>query len=699
MDEILTLKNITKKYPIKKGENVLALSDFSFDFNENRLYFILGKSGSGKSTLINIIAGLDKPTSGEIFLDDKNITDFKDFNIDNYRNTFIGFIFQEYNLLSDLSVKENIALALQLQGKKILESEILEVLDKVNIKDLINRKINELSGGQKQRVAIARALIKKPRIIIADEPTGSLDKETSIQIFDILKELSKDHLVIAVSHNEDLAVRYAGEIIKLENGKISSIDIHSKTLYIDKENDRSIINSQMPFLTSFKIGFSYLKIKFSKLIITILLSVMAFTCLGIAITANDYDITQIIINSYVANGYKENLTIYELEETSDNYWNSKCFSLNDINKINEDLNANFKGVYKQINLNSQNFLNIPTLDYKGTYDTTLLLNLSGLISLNKAEFEELGYSIYGNYPTSNNEIAIPYLYYETYKKYGYIDSEISLTPNEITIESLIGKTIKIGFNDLTISGIIDTKLNMEEFSTLKYYNNNDTELNRLYYLYNSIVSYNYHSVGFMLDCASTFTGSANSDNAIYQFIFDDLPNNKNSVSMIVKYFNQKNTVNNKYYFNNSLNTKIDGLDSNLNFYKNIAFYSGLILLLFSTLLLFSFINNSISNKEKEMGIFKALGARSKDVFMIFSCEGIYISIINFILSSVICSILINYFNNSFNYSYLINFDIYNFNFWKIIILFLIIILSTFIAILIPIIKISRKSPIQTINNK
>ncbi|MDD3127494.1 MAG: ABC transporter ATP-binding protein, partial [Candidatus Izemoplasmatales bacterium] len=219
---MLSLKGVYKTYRPKKGIPVKALVNVSVDFQEKGLVFILGKSGSGKSTMLNIIGGLDKADHGEIIIKGKSSNQFKNSDFDNYRNTFVGFVFQEYNLLNDFNIGKNIALALELQGKKSDKAVIEDILSKVDLVGYENRKVNELSGGQKQRVAIARALIKQPEIILADEPTGALDSVTGHQVFDILRKLGQEKLVIVVSHDRETAEEYADRIIEMKDGEIVS---------------------------------------------------------------------------------------------------------------------------------------------------------------------------------------------------------------------------------------------------------------------------------------------------------------------------------------------------------------------------------------------------------------------------------------------------------------------------------------------
>ena len=203
---MLKLENIKKDY-ITGDTAVHALKGVSVEFRKSEFVSILGQSGCGKTTLLNIIGGLDRYTSGELYIGGRATSDFRDRDWDNYRNHSVGFIFQSYNLIPHQSVLSNVELALTLTGVPRAERRrrAAEALEKVGLADQINKKPNEMSGGQMQRVAIARALVNDPEILLADEPTGALDSETSVQIMELLKEISKDRLVIMVTHNPELA--------------------------------------------------------------------------------------------------------------------------------------------------------------------------------------------------------------------------------------------------------------------------------------------------------------------------------------------------------------------------------------------------------------------------------------------------------------------------------------------------------------
>ena len=221
---MLSLKNIVKEY--RSGDTkVQALKGISIDFREHEFVAILGQSGCGKTTTLNIVGGLDQYTSGDLIINGKSTKQFKDKDWDTYRNHSIGFVFQSYNLIPHQSVLSNVEIALTLSGvsKSERRERAIEALKKVGLGDQIHKRPNQMSGGQMQRVAIARALVNDPDIILADEPTGALDTETSIQVMDILREISKDKLIIMVTHNPELAKEYSSRIINLLDGKVIEI--------------------------------------------------------------------------------------------------------------------------------------------------------------------------------------------------------------------------------------------------------------------------------------------------------------------------------------------------------------------------------------------------------------------------------------------------------------------------------------------
>ena len=268
---MLRLEKITKEY-ITGDSKVEALKGISLQFRKSEFVSILGQSGCGKTTFLNIIGGLDKYTTGDLVINGKSTKEFKDRDWDAYRNHSVGFVFQSYNLIPHQNILSNVELALTLSGvsKKERRKKAVEALKQVGLGDQLNKKPNQLSGGQMQRVAIARALVNDPEIILADEPTGALDTKTSVQIMEILKKISKDRLIIMVTHNPDLAEKYSSRIIKILDGKITD-DSNPYSVEEEKKEDRnSKANSKvsMNFLTALSLSLNNLMTKKGRTILT-----------------------------------------------------------------------------------------------------------------------------------------------------------------------------------------------------------------------------------------------------------------------------------------------------------------------------------------------------------------------------------------------------------------------------------------------
>ena len=285
---MVRLENVSKTYIVNKNKSVEALKNVNLDFEEKGLVFILGKSGCGKTTLLNIIGGLDSATSGNIYVNERPIDEFGGKDFDTYRNYQVGFVFQEYNLIDEYNVRDNIALALELQNCKEKQQKIDETLKQVELSGFAEHKVKQLSGGQKQRVSIARALVKDPMIILADEPTGNLDSTTSDGIYKLLKDLSRDKLIIVVTHDSESAEIYGDRIVKMKDGQIVDDRIINK---IQEERNKSnhhqnIIHAKnsISFKNIFKMSFKNLwKVKF-RMLVTMVLFIATLSIIGCGIS-------------------------------------------------------------------------------------------------------------------------------------------------------------------------------------------------------------------------------------------------------------------------------------------------------------------------------------------------------------------------------------------------------------------------------
>lgn len=544
---MLEVRNLVKVYKPKKGSEVRALNDVSIKFPEKGLVFILGKSGCGKSTLLNMLGGLDRVDSGEIIIKGKSSKDFTQADFDSYRNTYLGFIFQEYNILNEFTVGANVGLALELQGKKATKEAINDILAQVELQDYASRKPMQLSGGQKQRIAIARALVKNPEIILADEPTGALDSKTGIQVFDTLKELSKDKLVIVVSHDREFAESYGDRVIELKDGQVIS-DIEKYIAESDKKNDAisvidnkiiqikkgyeltkedvqmindylkknnaivsidetsnrdlkkfariddsgnkecfkdtdedeivyerrqkfRLIKSRLPFKDSFKIGASGLKAKPVRLIISILLSLVAFTLFGLADTINAYNKYTATVDSLLDSKVKNISFEKEIIVDNGDYEQTGTMELTeeDIAKINKKTGQSFAGVYSpnsELNF-SRNV--VSSIDYMELYQSSA----KGFIESSTTDLEKLKFTLTGSYPATNDEIAISEYAYRMFKEHGYKRSDNSEiydkdNTNLDTKEKFLAihPTIDFDGKEYEVVGIIDTNFNYSHFNAL-----------------------------------------------------------------------------------------------------------------------------------------------------------------------------------------------------------------------------------------
>ena len=591
---MLETRDLCKTYKPKKGVPVQAVDHVSLRFPERGMVFLLGKSGSGKSTMLNLLGGLDQYDGGEIIIKGISSKDFNQQRFDSYRNTYVGFIFQEYNILEEFTVGANIALALELQGRTATDEEINTILKEVDLEGFGSRKPNELSGGQKQRVAIARALVKNPEIIMADEPTGALDSNTGRQVLDTLKKLSAEKLVILVSHDREYAEAYADRIIELADGKVirdveavhkddgeaektlvfrsTSIEIPPEyhlteedriqiNEYLDKlrsgaslmlpsnsqrftETDESqipqqdgskfsLIKSKLPMKSAFKIGCSSLKHKRFRLVMTILLSVVAFTLFALVDTFSSYDhiraCTDSLIDSDV-NYVSVNRQI-KCGEGLEEYWSSSNLRFSDeqMKALTEKTGVPVTGIFIPRNANLS-FVGMyegkKMQDKDGRKNVNFINHFCGFAEITTESLKAAGIDlIAGALPDgAKNEIAVSLAVCETFIKGGYnevreADNEVVYDAEDMTAVSgtsesedapqkkydeirtaadLIGRTFTLCGTKYTVSGVVDTHFDFSRFDRiLKKDEQQDNSDRLINYLLRSemVISTNYSLTG------------------------------------------------------------------------------------------------------------------------------------------------------------------------------------------------------------
>ena len=496
---MIELKNIRKVYKTKAG-NVIALDDISLRFPNKGLIFVLGSSGSGKTTLLNILGLLDSPTSGEVIVNNTNINEMKERNLTIYRNSYIGFVFQESYLFEELNVYDNISLCIN-SKESYNRSKIDELLNQVGLNGYGKRKINELSGGEKQRVSIARALIKNPSVLLADEPTGNLDSENSRIIFDELKRISENHLVIVVSHEVDSALKYADGIVKIEDGKvientIDSIQTNNKDLKLKK--------AHIKFASKIKLALGLIKRKKIRTGITAILASIAFALVGLSMNLFNFDTARMHSEAMT----RENESVINFSKGDLNFNNvnlSQALNDNEFAEITGKLD-NYKTIsylYTNNSIESFSFGTsltfINELENSAYYNIDLNLN-PYFVTYSNNDFSNL--SIIGNIPSNSREVLITEYFaellvaksfntYDENRNYPFYQLEVD------SIEELIGKKLGLSSSYVVISGIV------RDDNLSKYQSLIDENIDAMTYnpsdLYNEFVSNYKNSVYFIIN--------------------------------------------------------------------------------------------------------------------------------------------------------------------------------------------------------
>ncbi len=459
---MLELINVTKKYREKKHKKeTIALNNVSYRFDKTGLYFVTGKSGSGKSTLLSILSGIDFSFDGDLVVDNKSIKEFNKNEINYYRSTYIGYVFQDYNLIPELNAYENVKLGFDVSSNENI-NEVDDIFKKLDIEDLKTRDINELSGGEKQRIAIARSLVKKPKVILADEPTGALDPINSKNIMDLLNELSKEYLVIIVTHNINYLDEYESKKLYLDHGNMTTTDISSNkdlATYSSKKYKGLSLSHKL------KIGFETLFHKKITLFFSLFFVILSLILISISVSGARYN---------------ENYAVYKTMQSNDTYVMVKYYYYDDINNRRYIDKDNIEYVEKNCSDIVKAYSTLSLIENDDTFTY-----LSGYYAKDHSDyfsFDEpkvfhydlksidlFGLNVIcGDDDLSDDEILITdimamyFINYE-YSNQGYV-KEIQ------SYSDLIGLSIF----DKTIAGIVSTK-NSEEYFNLFNHQYDDTE--------------------------------------------------------------------------------------------------------------------------------------------------------------------------------------------------------------------------------
>ena len=539
---MIELRNVSKIY----SQNNKILDNINLCIGNSGMIAITGKNGCGKTTLLNIIGGVDTCTNGSIYIDNHKL---EHQNIDDYRKNYVSFIFQDYNLINELNVYENIILCLKINNLKVNENDIDELLDKLKLNNLKLRKVNQLSSGQKQRVAIARALVKKPKIILADEPTCNLDYKNANNIMELLKNISNEIPVLIVTHDDNI-INYADKIIELKDKTIK----HDSIIIAENNNHDEIYNKnnkKINFKTKLFISRKLLLYKPYRLIPPVLMISFSIIFLLLSLTIKNYS----IVNDSIKNNIKYNIKLYEIKKYKLNTNSKELVMLNKTDKkefTNDNLN-----LYNVYNLNENNsivkFFKINMDDpfeliriKKDLY--TFFPNTIDIVECDTNEIKE---EIIGNYPNNNNEILISNYLVDYFIKNGvslYDSTEVFVPKN---YNDMLNKKIYFGDNNYAIiSGII--KYNLSDFEELKniYQNspkNNQDHLFYKSYILNSLVNNLYNKIfvnsSFISSLNKPFLTNLDNKNIYSIKLNDKSINYKPSLlNEEIEYFNGKEWV-------------------------------------------------------------------------------------------------------------------------------------------------------------
>lgn len=664
---MLRLINICKSYKCGKDREVV-LDNINVNFKKNELVFILGSSGSGKSTLLNIIGGLLEVDSGSVMLDDRDITKFNNNMLSNYRNNMVGFIFQDYHLIEYMSVIDNIKL-----GKTICDNSdnidsILKSLGIYNKKKMI---VNKLSGGEKQRVAIARAIINNPDIILADEPTGALDSSNSMIIMNILKKISKDKLVIVVSHDNELANKFADRIIKINDGVIDC-----ELLEDDNKKFGLIKKKKIRLLSIIKLAIKNLFLKFGRTIFTSLAISLGFICILMVLCLSKS------FNDDIGELERDIVSVFPISVYNGGFEINDGFSKNN----NSDKEIGFKNKLDYIH---ENKINRNYLEYINKIDEISYINYDYDISMpvisdRYISLDNKYMKMVSNNDFINNNYNILYgdnikSIYDVLLKVdsnNNVDSDLLKVFNidkDVKYEDLIGRKLRVIVNDLYY--VKSGEYYFINTDNVDMYNKSNIEIeivgivsekevvddNSYFYCNSDLINY---MIGvnsksrIVLDQLDNDYNVLGMDISRYDLLnylgYESLPSGINiyvnslaTKEIVIEKLDSYNSLNDKLIYVDTMNDAISILRNIINIITVILVVFSIISILVSSLMVFILTNNRVIERVREIGILRGIGARKKDIVRLFNIENLIIGIISSVMGIIFINLLREPVNNLF----------------------------------------------------
>jgi putative ABC transport system permease protein len=693
---MLELKNIRKSYGTGENE-IQVLKGVDLLFRENEFVSILGPSGCGKTTLLNIIGGLDKYTSGDLLIEGRSTKTYRDSNWDSYRNTTIGFVFQNYNLISHLSILDNVEMALSLSGINAHDKrqKAMVALEKVGLKGHTNKRPNQLSGGQMQRVAIARALVNDPKILLADEPTGALDSKTSDTIMKLIQEISEERLVVMVTHNSKIAEKYSNRIIRVLDGEV--IGDSNPVNEIVKASPKGKVNvkTSMSLKAALKSSFNNLKTKKGRTLITTFAGSIGIIGIAIVLALSNGMKTQ--INDMQTDTFSD-MPITITEQVYD-FSNIMTAQTNDQPKYpdTDELHIQKDAYESEVHKNiiSNDFMTYMGKLDEGTYTKmnyqyntpirTLYKSEQNVISsvygLSKTDISnsdlEAKYDILkGTLPTNDNEVFV--IVDESNQISSNTRQLLGLVGKEsYTLNDVLGKTYKFIPNnvyftqdgtvfientdtkemydneaneEVTVVGVLRVKQDVKgPLSEGVYYNEN--VYNKLYQnsLESDIITYQKQHKD-----TNVLTGFGFDEDVTYDMLMNTLGGKEEPTSLTIypkdidgqkaikqyiKDYNADKEVVNQILYSDFTEDMMSGINKVINTITIILSALAGVSLIVSSLMIGIITYVSVLERTKEIGIMRSLGARKKDISRIFNAETFIIGLGSGILGIVIVLLL------------------------------------------------------------
>lgn len=473
----MIIKHLTKKYA-QGHETITAIDDMNLSFPKKGLVCIYGKSGSGKSTLIHLLSGIEKPDSGNVDFENIDITSLSKHELDLYRSSQVSLVFQDYNLIDTITVYDNLSIAMILSGQQEDSNIISEILSQVDLVGYEKRFPNTLSGGQMQRVAIARALIKNAPVVLADEPTGALDSESSFMIWKLIKRLSKDRLFIIATHDMDAIRQFSDHIVELDSGRVIRNSINFEQSCSD---NLTMKKGQLSLKLIRHIGLRQifkLKIKF---LTTLFISTLSLILFGLTFSISNYELDA---NAYRAMKiYNDSIVVGKFMNSDDSLSPYRTTSYDEINR----LPGNSIPIFEHFPPNYR-FINPPN-------NITFIHDARSSISITQEDLSNLGWTISaGRLPQTDDEIAITLHVYDILRNNPFLD----LTSNAVIINStsdVLGQVFEISDSLFTVVGIVDTEFDSSRYTEVDF-NQNTIETLQLSIELQSIITSEVHQLTF-----------------------------------------------------------------------------------------------------------------------------------------------------------------------------------------------------------